>query len=302
MKTVTPTKPARKRAATVATAAHQVATIATPAPVAQPMESSAMQMLRAAVARGATIEELDRLISLKERMEATEAKQAFTAAMIEFKRSAPTVERNRTGTVNPRDTTKAGYTYRYADLAAVCDKVIAGLAAVDITHDWTHGQSEGLLQVTCTLTHRLGHSKSTTLMAGPDTSGGKNAIQGIGSANSYLERYTLLGISGIAVASAEDDDGAGTGVTAGDREEMRQAASNMRRDRQSPHQVAGSRNQSTAAPKALLDEARAKADRGHKEFGVYWRELAEADRGKLMSEMNDLSERANAATAHQDAS
>ena len=46
-----------------------------------------------------------------------------------------------------------------------------------------------------------------------DTSGGKNNIQAMGSAVSYLERYTLLAITGLSTKEMDDD---GRGAGAGD--------------------------------------------------------------------------------------
>jgi hypothetical protein len=45
------------------------------------------------------------------------------------------------------------------------------------------------------------------LTSGPDTSGSKNPIQALGSAVSYLQRYTLLSLAGLATED-QDDDGA----------------------------------------------------------------------------------------------
>lgn len=275
--------------------AQQLVTMPAAAPVAV---DAGFALLQSAIARGASIDELDRLIALKERMDASAAKQAFTSAMVEFKRNPPKVLTNRTGTVRPKDDKKQGFEYRYADLAAVCDKVIEALANVGISHHWTTDQQGAFVHVTCTLTHELGHSISTTLLASPDDSGGKNRIQAIGSAVTYLRRYTLLAITGIAVEAEGDDDGAG-GISAGDRAELRHEADQLRAgrgQRQSPGQVAG-RDSKAQPPEDLLEQARKAADHGHKEFGNYWRNLTEAERGKLMPEMNNLTERASAATA-----
>src|SRR5690606_10591416 len=46
--------------------------------------------------------------------------------------------------------------------------------------------------------------------APPDGSGNKNAIQGIGSTSTYLQRYTLSAAFGLTTAD-EDDDGEATG-------------------------------------------------------------------------------------------
>ena len=66
------------------------------------------------------------------------------------------------------------------------------------------------LAVTCVLTHTDGHSERTTMTAGADTSGSKNAIQARGSAVSYLERYTLCGALGLLTVDEDSDGGVGT--------------------------------------------------------------------------------------------
>ena len=78
--------------------------------------------------------------------------------------------------------------------------------------NWTTEQNEdtGIIRVTCTIKHRAGHSESTSLKSKADPSGGKNAIQAIASAITYLERYTFLAITGLATRDIEDDDGAGS--------------------------------------------------------------------------------------------
>jgi hypothetical protein len=43
------------------------------------------------------------------------------------------------------------------------------------------------------------------LESAPDESGGKNSIQAIASAVSYLERYTLLAATGLAVKGMDND-------------------------------------------------------------------------------------------------
>ena len=79
----------------------------------------------------------------------------------------------------------------------------------DLSFRWeTDNGTEGLIRVTCVLTHEMGHSERTMLQATPDTSGKKNPIQAIGSTVTYLQRYTLLAATGMAV-QGQDDDGRG---------------------------------------------------------------------------------------------
>ncbi len=79
-----------------------------------------------------------------------------------------------------------------------------------MSHGWSVDQHNGEVTVTCTLTHERGHRESVSITAPPDDSGKKNAIQRIGSTVTYLERYTLLAITGLAAHEQEDDgDSAG---------------------------------------------------------------------------------------------
>lgn len=157
------------------------------------------------------IEKLMQLFELKLRVEADEARKAFNEAMAKFKAGVPTI------TKNVRK--KAGVMDLYYASLDNCVGVIApALAAVGIRHRWENDQSvSGEVAVTCTLSHEMGHSESTRLKANYDTSGGKNAIQAIASAVTYLQRYTLLGATGLA-ATGVDNDGVGANQQMPDEE------------------------------------------------------------------------------------
>jgi hypothetical protein len=66
------------------------------------------------------------------------------------------------------------------------------------------------ISVTCILSHKAGHSEETRLPAPPTPSGNKNAIQAIGSTLTYLQRYSLVQMLGLAAAN--DDDGKAAGA------------------------------------------------------------------------------------------
>lgn len=169
-----------------------------------------MTLIERASAQGASIEQMAQLFELKLRVEADEARKAFNASMAEFKSHPPRITKNRH--------VKFGNTeYDHATLDNVTDAITAALSKVGISHKWDTEQREGRIIVTCVLTHSMGHSERTPLEAGADTSGSKNAIQAIGSAVTYLQRYTLLAATGLAVAGSDID-----GATQG--EEMNEQA------------------------------------------------------------------------------
>ena len=172
-----------------------------------------MAMLQLAVEKGASVEQLERLMALQERYEANEAKKEFVAAMTRFKENPKVIEKN--ATVDFTGKTGIRTHYKHATLANVCDVIGPVLSSVGITHRWETEQPEGgMIRVTCILTHSRGHSEKVWLQASRDDSGNKNHIQAVGSVVTYLQRYTLLAATGMAVADQRDDD-AGGGVTRG---------------------------------------------------------------------------------------
>lgn len=170
----------------------------------QPAEITPMQMLQMAVQEGAELDKLEKLMELQERWEATQARKAYTVALAEFKTDPPSIVKDKGvdfGTGNQRAD------WKYADLAQVAAAVGASLSGYGLSHSWEVAQSDegNRIAVTCRLTHVMGHSEAVTLKGPPDTSGSKNAIQAIGSTISYLERYSLLAITGLAAGDMDSD-------------------------------------------------------------------------------------------------
>jgi hypothetical protein len=159
-------------------------------------------LLAMAVQSGANMETLERLMDLQDRWDAKKAKNAFTEAMAEFKKNPPEILKRKLVSFETRGGDKTEY--RHAEIGDVCNAVVSTLGAAGFSHNWQIKQ-ETVVEVTCVVTHRLGHSESVTLKAGADASGGKNAIQAIASTVTYLERYTLLAAVGLATNSMDDD-------------------------------------------------------------------------------------------------
>jgi hypothetical protein len=160
------------------------------------------KLLTLAVEKGASIEMLEKLMALQERHEANEARKAYHEAMAAFKADPPTIVKSKVVDFS----TKGGRTsYRHADLAEAAAIIGKELSKHGLSAAWRTNQDGGNIQVTCEITHILGHTEKTSLTAPPDTSGSKNAIQAIASTVTYLERYVLLALTGLAAQDADDD-------------------------------------------------------------------------------------------------
>lgn len=156
-----------------------------------------MDMLQVAVSQGADLEKMQQLMDLQERWEAGEAKKAYVAAMSKFRADCPTIIK-----------TKTGHNSKYAGLANTIEQIKDLLADCGLSHAWKTAQENGLITVSCCVTHTLGHQECTSLTSAPETSGNKNDIQAIGSAVEYLKRYTFFAILGLS-SEDEDNDGGG---------------------------------------------------------------------------------------------
>lgn len=162
-----------------------------------------MAMLGQAVASGADINVLTKLMDLSERWEANNARKAFDEAISAAKAEIPTIQKNR----EVDFTSSKGRThYKYEDLGEIAKTVGPILAKHGLSYRYrVTSQVNEPVTVTCIVTHKAGHFEETTLCAGRDESGNKNSIQAIGSTLTYLQRMTLKAALGLAVAN--DDDG-----------------------------------------------------------------------------------------------
>jgi hypothetical protein len=164
---------------------------------------------RAAADPSVDVAKIRGLWEIREEVRKTEAKQGFVAALAEFKRSPPRILKGKHVQFTARNGSETNY--RHATLADVSDAVAAGLQAHGLTFRFSTRQEAEKIRVTCILTHEQGHSEETTLEGSPDDSGGKNRIQAVGSAVTYLQRYTLLAALGLATHDMDDRDGRAPG-------------------------------------------------------------------------------------------
>lgn len=170
------------------------------------VEVNPMTMLARAIDQNCDLDKLERLMELQERWEANEARKAYTAAMAAFKVDPLTIAHNK-GAKFKHKSGGGETSYSYATLDQVANIIAPALGQHGLSHGWAVEQSERGIEVTCTLTHELGHAESVALRASADNTGSKNPIQAMASTISYLERYTLLAITGLAAGDQGDDDG-----------------------------------------------------------------------------------------------
>lgn len=158
-------------------------------------------MIQQAIQQGSGVEVMERLLALQERYDAYNARKAFDDAMADLRNTLPKIVKSR----EVDFTSQKGRThYKFEDLAEITETIAGPMSAVGLSFRWYTDNVAGGVKVTCRITHRSGHYEETSLVGPLDASGNKNPIQAIGSAVSYLQRYTLK--AAVGIAAAQDDD------------------------------------------------------------------------------------------------
>lgn len=159
------------------------------------------------------------------------AKDMWNLAFSAWKANPPEVFKSK----HVSYTTDKGTTdYDHADLGDIAAQVNASMAPYGLSFTWRSEQDHkgGIITVYCVIRHAAGHEESTSLTGGYDKTGGKNSMQALGSAATYLQRYTLVQATGIVPKGflPEDDDGRGVeiGVISDEQaQELREVLANL---------------------------------------------------------------------------
>lgn len=153
------------------------------------------------------LERLQKLFEMKKEFDAIEARKAFDDAMADAGGELkPIVKRQEAeaGTNRAR---------KYEDLGDIDEVARPILAKHGLSYSHSARQDDKGLTIICRVRHRAGHFELTELTAPHDPSGGKNAIQALGSTATYLQRYTLR--LALSIATTKGDlDGAAVDASA----------------------------------------------------------------------------------------
>lgn len=171
-----------------------------------------MDLLRHAVDAGASVEALERLVALKERLDRESARRAFAAALAAAQAEMPEVPRRHRAEIVSRS--GARYSYSYAALEDITRVIQPVMRRHGLSYAWDVTQAEGALLVTCVLRHVDGHEVRAGFPVPVDTAARMSAAQQNGAALTYGRRQSLIAVLGLTTAD-EDVDGVGDGLEAG---------------------------------------------------------------------------------------
>lgn len=155
---------------------------------------------RAARDPSVDIDKMERLIAMQERVQARDAELAFSDAFATMQPELPTISKSGQIVHNGKVISE------FAEWSDINKAITPTLSRHGFSLSFKPSDVGGKIAVTVILRHRLGFKDEATLPLPTDTSGAKNAVQGVGSTLSYGKRYAAVLLLNINT-EGEDDDG-----------------------------------------------------------------------------------------------
>lgn len=150
------------------------------------------------------VERLTALMDMRERQMNKEAEQvfnqAFAAAMAEMGDVKRSGQNKHLGV-------------KYSTLDDLIHATRPVLSRHGLSLNWQTAIDGANITVTAIVRHSQGHSIQTTLTGPRDNGKQMNALQGGGSTETYLKRYSGFSILGLSSGDETDDDGQGAGAS-----------------------------------------------------------------------------------------
>lgn len=169
--------------------------------VQAPQNQSVEGLISQAISQGLPVETMERLFALREKVKAEQAREAFVEAMSQFQSVCPIIE--KTKVVMNKD--GQSVRYKFAPLDAIADQIKKPLADNSLAYKWVVENKPGVINATCIVYHKLGHSEPSSFEVPIDTEGYMTAPQKYASALTFAKRYSLLNALGISTGDEDTD-------------------------------------------------------------------------------------------------
>lgn len=168
---------------------------------ARKKDTSVDTFISQAIQSNVPVETLEKLFALREKVKAEQAREAFTQALADFQGDCPIIAKTK------KVMNKDGRTVRYvyAPIDAIVEQIKKPLATHGFSYTWTVEQTEKGITALAKVTHKLGHSETSTFTVPIDSEGFMNAPQKVASALTFAKRYALCNALGISTGDEDTD-------------------------------------------------------------------------------------------------
>lgn len=212
--------------------------------IPQGLDPAMARLMEIALEKG-TVESLEKLVALSERVEGRRAGQEFGDAKAKFQNACPSIRKTSTAKITSRKT-GTSYSYAYAELDEIAATVRPHLHNLGLSYSWDSKVEAGKIRVVCTLRHLNGHSETATFECPVDGNDSMSDPQKYASTLTFARRYSLIQVLGLTTCDPDDDAGKPL----------------------PPAAVAGTTEAQAADLRALLEETKVPEDAFVKRLGV----------------------------------
>lgn len=179
-------------------------------------------MLMTALQQGMSIDIIEKLIGLKERLEKSEAEKAFREAMSKFQAECPVIKKKKK--VLNKDGTSTRYKYAPTDdIVKIVSPIMAkhNLSFTAKTRLETRDEIPGMVAI-ARISHILGYTEETEFWAPIDDNQYMTKQQRYGSTRTFTIRYALS--DGLGIITGDEDNDTNDPDAAKKKEEAEQKA------------------------------------------------------------------------------
>lgn len=154
-----------------------------------------------AISQGLPVETMEKLFALREKVKTEQAKEAYVEALSKFQGDCPIIEKTK------KVLNKDGRTirYQYAPIDAIAEQIKKPLVENGLSYRWEVENKDKMIKATAIITHKLGHSESSSFEIPIDSEGFMTAPQKYASALTFAKRYSLCNALGISTGEEDTD-------------------------------------------------------------------------------------------------
>ena len=163
--------------------------------------SSVDTFIQQAIGSNVSVETMEKLFALREKVKAEKAKEEYTQAMAYFQRDCPVIE--KTKKVMNKD--GISVRYMYAPLDVIVEKIKVPLSKNGLAYSFDVEQKDGMIKAIAIVTHIFGHSERTPFEIPIDKDGYMTEPQKYASALTFGKRYALCNALGILTGEEDTD-------------------------------------------------------------------------------------------------
>jgi hypothetical protein len=169
-----------------------------PVPVAPGMDG----LIALALQQEAPVEALEKLLALKERVDAQTAAKAFFAAKAAFQIDCPPIRKEAKVAFAGGGGDRVSYSYAPLD---DIDRIVRPIAnRHGLSYSWRTSVEETRLTAVCVLRHVDGHSEEAPFTCPTTTRAGMSEQQKYGAATTYAMRWSLIQVLGLITTDDTD--------------------------------------------------------------------------------------------------